>query len=112
MLLKTLTLLILVFWLLGAAAPAGPPPVRLEGGPGDSPARAVIIKGAPDGIAGSRAEYRYLTERFGQPDVAWRVVRKELLQTDNRTYEVLSIDLADRSRRTIYFDITGFFGKH
>jgi hypothetical protein len=109
--LKTLTSLILVLWLFSAAAQAGPPPVRLEGGPGDSEAHAFIIKGAPDGVAASRAEYQYLTRHFGQPDVAWRLVKDDLLQTDTQTFEVLTIILADRTQRTIYFDITGFFGK-
>jgi hypothetical protein len=109
--LKTLTLLIMVLWLFGAAAQAGPPPVRLEGGPGDSPANAIIIKGATDGVAASHAEYQYLIRKFGKQDVDWRLLKDDLLQTDNQTLEVLTIILKDRTQKTIYFDITGFFGK-
>jgi hypothetical protein len=108
---KTFTCLILILWLFSAAAQAGPPPLRFAGGSGDSQAQAVIIKGAPDGIVGARAEYQYLNQRFGPEDVAWRLVKEDLVQTDTRTYEVLTIVLTDRTQRTIYFDITSFFGK-
>jgi hypothetical protein len=109
--LKTLTLTMLAALLICSTAQAGQSSIRFAGGPGDSRANAVIIKGAPDSIVGSRAEYQYLTELFGQRNVAWRLFKQELSQTDDQTFEVLTIDLADGTRRVIYFDITGFFGK-
>jgi len=94
------------------AAPQSQPMVTFEGGSGDTPAAAVIIRGAADGIVGVAAEYRYLEGKFGQKMRDWRLKKQELLQENGRVFDVMHLELADGSRRTIYFDITEFFGKY
>lgn len=85
--------------------------VTFEGGPGDVIERAVIIQGAPDEALGVAAEYRYLAREFGRPGVDWDLVGQGLLERGRRRYDEMHIKLADGTERTIFFDITQFFGK-
>jgi hypothetical protein len=110
--------LIFLTSLAAAAAGArqGPAPVQqqsvtFEGGTGESPANAVIIRGARDNVVGIQAEFRYLRQHFGKRNLKWRLFKQELLQTGDKTFDVITIELADGAKRIIYFDITEFFGK-
>jgi len=93
------------------AAPGGQTTVAFEGGPGDSPETAVIIRGATNGVAGVEAEYRYLREKFGQQNRDWHLTRQALMRKGDRMFDVMHLELADGSKRTLYFDITEFFRK-
>jgi len=93
------------------AVPGGETTVTFEGGAGNSPEQAVIIRGAPNGVAGVEAEYRYLREKFGQQNLDWRLTRQALLRKGDRMFDVMHLKLADSSQRTVYFDITEFFGR-
>jgi hypothetical protein len=93
------------------AAPGEQTAVRFEGGAGDSIEQAVIIRGAPDGVAGVAAEYRYLREKFGQQNRDWQLTRQEVLQNGGRVFDVMLLKLADGRQLTVYFDITEFFGR-
>ena len=73
--------------------------------------RAVIIRGAPNEALGVQAEYRYLAREFGRPGVDWEPVGQGLVERGGRAYDEMHIKLADGSERTIFFDITQFFGK-
>ncbi len=93
------------------AAPGVQKMVTFDGGPGDTPEKAVIIRGAADGVAGVEAEYRYLRDKFGQQNRDWRLGRQALMRKGDRILDVMQLVLADGSKRTVYFDITEFFGK-
>jgi hypothetical protein len=58
-----------------------------------------------------KAEYRYLARKFGRLGVDWKPVGQGLLEHDHRQYDEMHIQLADGTQRTIFFDITQFFGK-
>jgi hypothetical protein len=111
------TLIFLTALAVGAAgarqgaAPVGQQSIRFEGGSGESPANAVIIRGARDNVVGIQAEFRYLRQHFGQRNLKWRLFKQELLQTGDKTFDVITIELADGVKKVIYFDITEFFGK-
>jgi hypothetical protein len=92
---------------------AKPQPERLtfKGGSGDTPATAVIIAGAPDYVAVVDGEYLYLAKTFGQQDQAWRVVKKEVYQHDDRVYDVIIIEFPNEARQQVFFDITKYFNK-
>jgi len=110
---------VLIFLISQAAAAAGADQgaapvqqsVRFEGGSGESAANAVIIRGAPNSMAGVQAEYRYLHQHFGQRNLKWRLLKQDLLQSRDKTFDVIAIELADGAKKIIYFDITEFFGK-
>jgi hypothetical protein len=46
----------------------------------------------------------------GQRDVDWFLEKQELVSDEERFYDKMDIELADKNRITVYFDITEFFG--
>ena len=85
------------------------------GGTGDSVDDPVLICGITDDAVGIRAEYQYLTERFGlqrfgsAPDSpGWRVIRQALLSRADHLIDMLTIDLAPDEAVSVYFDISAF----
>ena len=94
---------------LGAAAKAGP--ARYEGGSGDSPDAAVIIRGALNSVAGIDAEVRYLGQRCGRQTVDWRLIKQDLINHGDRILDEISLKISHDGKRIIYFDITEFSGK-
>ena len=53
-------------------------------------------------------EYAWIRERFG----AYRRNGQRLLMGDGgRRYDQVSVELADGTERTLYFDITRYFGR-
>jgi hypothetical protein len=87
------------------------PKITLKGGPGDTPATAVLVSGAPNSRVGIDAEYYYLGKIFGQPNVDWKLKRQSVLQEKGKVYDRMDLELKDGSKKTVFFDITEFFGK-
>ncbi|MBI4318394.1 MAG: hypothetical protein HY675_07880 [Chloroflexi bacterium] len=85
--------------------------VRFEGGPGETPERAIRIVGAPNEIVGVHAEYQYLEKRFGRRGVDLQLESQSLHVIGGRYYDRIEIRLADGSGHVLYFDITDFFGR-
>ena len=85
--------------------------IIFEGGAGESPAAAVVIKGAKDIVVGIAAEYYYLEKKYGQQNVNWKLISQNLLHKQDKHLDLLIIQLGDGSQKEIYFDITEFFGK-
>jgi hypothetical protein len=83
----------------------------VSGGPGDSPSNAITIKKTPKGLSASGAEHMVLTQRYGQRGTGWTLIRQDLLQSNGRTHDVFTLELQDRSQRTIYFDVTELLAK-
>ena len=87
------------------------PKITLKGGPGDTPATAVVISGAPNSRVGIDAEYYYLGKICGQPNVDWKLKRQSVIQEKGKVYDRLDLELKDGSKKTVFFDISEFFGK-
>jgi hypothetical protein len=84
---------------------------RYSGGNGETMEDAVVVN-APNTAIGVAAEYRYVSRRFGQPDIDWTPVLQSLHKAeDGRRYDVLAIRLKSGEVKELYFDITSFFGK-
>ena len=96
-----------------AAAPKKPAKIKITftGGPGGTPATAVVISGAPNSRIGIDAEYYFLRKKFGKPKVDWNLKHQKVLQEKGKVYDRMEIELKDGSKKTIFFDITEFFGK-
>lgn len=78
---------------------------------GESPENAVIIqnaRGEQDGVA---SEYYYLDIKFGRRGRDWQLSSQSLISVDGKKYDKMDIKLSDGTEKTIFFDITGFFGK-
>jgi hypothetical protein len=86
------------------------PGIIFAGGSGNSPEDAIIIKNAQNRWGVVNAEYLYLQERFGERDTHWKLIMQALLKGERRV-DWLVIELTDGSRKSIYFDISEFFGK-
>lgn len=90
------------------AAPGGvkPPSPSYAGGDGSSFERAVIVTAATED-AGVDAEHVYLDRHFpGSKRESQAFVNRE-----KRVFDILRFTDKTGQKRTIYFDVTSFFGK-
>ena len=96
-----------------AAAPekSAKPIISFSGGPGDTTATAVVISGAPNSRVGIDAEYYYLMKKIGQPQVDWKLKRQSVLREKGKVYDRMEIELKEGGKKSVFFDITEFFGK-
>lgn len=83
------------------------PEVRFSGGDGSSTDTAVVIVGARSEAIGAKAEYSYIAARFPGS----KVTRQTLLCQKGKSYDRLDFATADNLEKTIFFDISDFFGK-
>jgi hypothetical protein len=95
-----------------AAARDGAPQLTIKGGPGETPATAVVIAGAPSYVAVVAGEYQFLRKRFGQQGKDWRLLKKEVYQDRDKVYDLFIIEIPKKgAKEMIYFDITKYFKK-
>lgn len=80
-------------------------PVVFEGGDGTSCERAVLIKGARGELEGVASEYRWLSEHYP----GWNLTEQSLVQSSERSYDVLNFTTADARKQSVCFDISEFF---
>ncbi|MEO0136991.1 MAG: hypothetical protein ABIL86_05610 [candidate division WOR-3 bacterium] len=78
---------------------------------GESFEEAIVILDASNHLEGVNAEYQYLAKRFGAQGKDWRLLTQRLIPHGGRQYDKIEIELADQTKKTIFFDITSFFGK-
>lgn len=86
--------------------------IYFQGGTGNSITAPVIIKGAKNHLDGIAAEYIYLNSHFKTPDVDWKLIKQNTLRYRDKFIDLIEIELADGTKKNIYFDITNFFGKY
>ena len=90
----------------GSLALAKPPAVSFSGGDGSSLEKAIIVK-APDEEAGVHAEHEYIRQHFpGSTEGS-----QSLSNVKGRAYDTIEIKTASGEKKTLYFDITAYFGK-
>jgi hypothetical protein len=82
------------------------PLITFDGGDGEASDRAVVIKGARNGREGVTAESVWIAKTH--PD--WRKDRQSLI-AGTKIYDRIEY-ATPQGRKTIYFDISDFFGKH
>ena len=104
------TTLLLAIMLAGCAGKESKPlisaPAEVDRD-GSSFDRAVVIT-APNEAMGVNDEYIYIGEQFP----GYKETGQALEQSANRSYDVVTIANAGGQTKTVYFDITGFFGKN
>ena len=86
------------------------PGIIFAGGSGDSREDPIVIKNAANHQAGVQAKYLYLQKRFGERDIHWKLFMHALLKGEKRV-DWLVIRLIDGTTKSIYFDVSEFFGK-
>jgi hypothetical protein len=87
---------------------AGHPTVKaaVAGGDGSSIEKAVIIK-APDNFIGVRVEYAWIKKNCP----GWQLEKQSAFKAGNKIYDKMEFRTPDGRLKTIYFDITDFYGK-
>ena len=104
-----------IFSVSASAQPApeqpAKPQITFKGGSGETPESAVVILGAPNSIAGIAAEYSYLKKKFGRENDDWLLIRQSVLNQKDKVYDRMDLDLKDGSKKSVFFDISEFFGK-
>lgn len=78
------------------------------GGDGSSLENAIIIKGVPDSFTGIKAESDWI--RANHPE--WRKGIQTLVKSEDKVYDCIGYTTLEGVIKTIYFDITDFFGKY
>lgn len=72
---------------------------------------AVVIH-ASNSMEGIPLEYQFVAKKEGKRGVDWNLVQQSLQQNNDKSYDVLVINLTkNNEEKTYYFDITNFFGK-
>jgi hypothetical protein len=97
------TLALICVGHIAFAKPAG---ISYAGGDGSSIEKAVIIKGATE-MTGVHAEYDYIEKHYP----GYRRGEQSLQNSKGRAFDVIEFTTADGKRKTLYFDITAFFGR-
>ena len=85
--------------------------IKFSKNSGESIEDAIKILNASNESEGVTAEYQYLSERYGERGTDWKLERQSLLSEKGRSYDKMEIALSDGTKKTIYFDISDFFGK-
>jgi hypothetical protein len=80
---------------------------RYSGGQGDRLETAIVIEGALTEPTGVKAEYVYVARHLP----GWAVCGQALVNPGSRVYDQLDLADATGKRRSIFFDITSWFGK-
>lgn len=81
-----------------------------SGGFGDSMEDAVIIQ-ARTTKEGISAETQYIEHFCGQRNADWVKKLQGNASDDDKTYDVIQIELKNGSCREFWFDISSFYGK-
>lgn len=103
---KQLLRVIYLLWMVPVIALAGPPKISYSGGDGSSFEKAIVIHNATE-QTGVDAEYNYLAKHFP----GYHRGKQSLSNHDKHAFDVLEFTTSDGQKKTIYFDITEFFGK-
>jgi len=98
--------LMIAFVITTSLALAGGQGVSYSGGDGTTMAKAVVINGATEST-GLDAEDAWLAKHFR----GYELRQQSLLNSKGKMYDAMDITTQDGKKMTVYFDITGFFGK-
>jgi len=85
--------------------------ITFEGGNGDSIDNAVVVKGAQFDLAGTTAEFAWVTKMYGRKDRDWYLLSHSHGRYGDREIDTIVIDIKNSAQQTIFFDISESFGK-
>ena len=81
------------------------------GGNGETIENAIVIVNAASGDEVVRAEYEYIMRHYGKPQVDWQMRGQALMHHNGKPYDQMNFVLNDGTEKTLYFDISDFFGR-
>jgi hypothetical protein len=81
--------------------------VKFEGGAGGSREDAVVIQGALDLKEGVRAEYDFISDKYGKKGKDWKVKSQTQIREDGKIYDMIEMEIiANQETHYYYFDIS------
>jgi hypothetical protein len=80
-------------------------PSPFAGGDGSSAEQAVVVLAQTED-EGIDLEHHWIFDHYGR----FRKLRGGLASADDKHYDVVVVELGDHTEKTIYFDISGFYG--
>jgi hypothetical protein len=81
--------------------------IRFGGGDGSSIKNAITLIGANSEIAGIGGETLWAQQYLS----GWQKTNQELIANGRKSYDAITYRSPDGKTRTVYFDISNFFGK-
>jgi len=85
---------------------SGTPVKSSEQKDGSNYEKAIVIK-AKNEMEGVAAEYKWLREQYP----GHKVIKQSLSNEGKKHYDIIQIQTKEGEEKSIYFDITNFFGK-
>lgn len=86
--------------------------VKYSKGSGTSIKTAVVVSDVQTESDGITAEYEWLAGKFGARNKDWKLVTQSLVSEEGKHYDRMDIVIKKgKKERSVYFDITAFFGK-
>ena len=92
---------------LATQVATSPKPQSTAAEPGSSYDTAIVLDGAKDEMSGIGAEHSYIAAHFP----GWRLKEQSLLNQNSRIYDRIDIIGPTGQTKSLYFDITEWFGK-
>jgi hypothetical protein len=81
--------------------------VQISGGDGNSYENAVVVNGGKDFEDAVTAEYKFISESWGEKDKDWNVVEKTTVTENGKSYDMIQVDIPKVGEKHFYyFDIT------
>ncbi len=85
--------------------------IFFEGGNGDTVEAAIVVRGARFDLVGTYAEFWWLTQKYGQKDIDWKLLTHSTGEHGGRYIDTFELQLAEGKLLTVFFDCTESFGK-
>lgn len=88
--------------------------IKYSSNSGDSAKDAIIILNANKSNVGIAAEYAYLSKNYGEKNKDWKLIKQSSYsdKVSGKTFDVLDIEILDKNQtKTVFFDISNFYGK-
>ncbi len=85
--------------------------ITLSDNSGTSFEDTIVITGAENTEEGVAAEYEYLEEKFGIPNIDWKFIQQSLIPGKYKYFDKFLIQDSKGNEFEFYFDISDFYGK-
>lgn len=87
--------------------------IQFNGGNGLTKDSAIVIVGPVNDKEAISAEYIYISKKYGERYIDWKLQGQALLVDQGKSYDLMQIkDFKNNSKVSLYFDITASTHKH
>ena len=85
--------------------------ISFKGGDGPTKKEAIVILGANNETEGVDSEHSWLEEKYGEENVEWGMVDQELIDENDKQYDLLKIKIKSGVIDKFWFDISYYYEK-